>query len=140
MPPRRSWTSSQKREVAARQLWHCAHCQTVLTACYELDHIEPLHKGGSDDILKNGVAICPNCHSQKTLRERLELERELADAIAAAKKENAAKTPPSRALLPPSRGPEILKNRFLRFAYSSECAKLTRTPKKTITAPSVDNE
>jgi len=65
----RSVTTGQKKNVAARQLWKCNRCDTLLNERYKVDHIIPLFKGGTND-LDNLQAMCPNCHTTKTGKER----------------------------------------------------------------------
>jgi len=60
----------QKKKKAADQKWLCGHCKDILDASYEVDHIIPLYKGGSNDEL-NLIALCRNCHGKKTVAERL---------------------------------------------------------------------
>ena len=59
-----------KKKVAAAQGWKCGHCQQILDASYEVDHILALYRGGSNDE-KNLIALCRNCHGAKTVDERL---------------------------------------------------------------------
>jgi len=59
-----------KKVVAAEQEWKCGHCQQLLKASYEIDHIKPLFKGGSND-RSNLMALCRNCHGEKTLLEQV---------------------------------------------------------------------
>jgi 5-methylcytosine-specific restriction endonuclease McrA len=120
MPPKRRWTSSEKREVGFRQEWRCARCAATLPATYEIDHVLALHDGGQDCIETNAEALCNTCHAAKTLRERIEWEKRRAEAIINAKQENAPLTPlrGNEALLDPEPGPDFLENRFLRFAYT----------------------
>lgn len=66
----RNVTQLMKKQVAAKQGWHCGHCKNVLDASYEVDHILALYKGGSNDE-SNLVALCRNCHGKKTVNERL---------------------------------------------------------------------
>ena len=73
---RRRITAYEKRIVAARQQWKCAHCQSLLTATFEVDHITPLHRGGDDDYETNCHALCCECHRKKTQREEIERLRE----------------------------------------------------------------
>ena len=75
-PRRRKVGAAAKKRVAARQKWSCAACQTMLTASYEVDHIEPVYLGGSNDPI-NLQALCPECHRCKTQRDRDRIEREL---------------------------------------------------------------
>jgi 5-methylcytosine-specific restriction endonuclease McrA len=69
----RSWCESQKRRCAARNEWKCGICQCILPSTYEVDHIIPLHRGGLDDIETNAMVCCPNCHRDKTQKERIQL-------------------------------------------------------------------
>ena len=59
-----------KKLVAAEQEWKCGHCQQLLKASYEIDHIKPLFKGGSNH-RSNLMALCRNCHGEKTLSEQV---------------------------------------------------------------------
>jgi len=59
-----------KKKVAANQAWKCGHCQSILDASYEVDHIIALFRGGSNTE-DNLVALCRNCHGKKTVEERL---------------------------------------------------------------------
>lgn len=69
---KRSWTSDQKRRVAAGQSWRCGICSNLLNSAYEIDHVTALENGGVDDILTNSMALCSNCHALKTQNERIE--------------------------------------------------------------------
>ena len=66
----RQVSSLMKKKIAASQKWQCGHCNTILEASYEVDHILALYKGGSNDE-KNLIALCRNCHGRKTVEERL---------------------------------------------------------------------
>ena len=57
-----------KKFVAANQKWSCNHCQHVLDASHEIDHIIPIYQGGTNDI-GNLQALCRNCHGKKTLND-----------------------------------------------------------------------
>ena len=46
------------------------NCKQILDASYEVDHITPLYKGGTND-LNNLQALCRNCHGQKTINDKL---------------------------------------------------------------------
>jgi 5-methylcytosine-specific restriction protein A len=59
-----------KKKRAADQKWACGHCKNILDASYEVDHIIPLYKGGSNDE-SNLIALCRNCHGKKTVEDRL---------------------------------------------------------------------
>jgi len=49
----------------------CAKCseRNRITAATEVDHIVPLHKGGTDD-LDNLQSLCHDCHAEKTAAEQ----------------------------------------------------------------------
>ena len=66
----RKVSAATKKIVAAEQKWTCGHCQQLLNASYEIDHIKPLFKGGTNE-RHNLMALCRNCHGEKSLRERL---------------------------------------------------------------------
>lgn len=59
-----------KKKVAANQEWKCGHCKNLFDASFEVDHIVPLFKGGSNNE-SNLVALCRNCHGRKTVEDRL---------------------------------------------------------------------
>jgi len=59
-----------KKQIAAKQEWRCGHCQSILDASYEVDHILALFRGGTNTA-DNLVALCRNCHGKKTVEERL---------------------------------------------------------------------
>ena len=65
---RKKLSQNVKKYVAANQKWSCNHCQHLLDATYEIDHIIPLYQGGSNDI-SNLQALCRNCHGKKTLND-----------------------------------------------------------------------
>lgn len=67
---KRSVSGMKKRWVAARQHWNCGHCQKELNAWFEVDHIRRLEHGGSNHV-DNLVALCRECHGEKTAIENL---------------------------------------------------------------------
>jgi 5-methylcytosine-specific restriction endonuclease McrA len=67
-PRRRRVTERVKKQVAADQEWKCSACHSVLTSAYQVDHITPLWRGGSNE-RDNLTALCPNCHAIKTQAE-----------------------------------------------------------------------
>lgn len=67
---KRSVSESKKKYVAASQDWKCQKCQAMLSATYEIDHVVDLQYGGSNDV-SNLVALCRNCHGEKTMSRHL---------------------------------------------------------------------
>ena len=67
---KRNVSESKKKYVASNQKWRCGNCNNILDATYEVDHIIPLYKGGNND-LTNLMAMCRNCHGNKTLQDRI---------------------------------------------------------------------
>ena len=65
---KRSVSNIKKKMVAAKQKWQCSKCNHILSAHYEIDHIQALHKGGSNNI-ENLIALCRECHANKTALE-----------------------------------------------------------------------
>ena len=69
-PAKRSVSESKKKYVAASQGWKCNKCQATLAATYEVDHVIDLQYGGTNDV-SNLVALCRNCHGEKTMSRHL---------------------------------------------------------------------
>ena len=67
---KRSVSEPKKKFVASRQQWKCDHCKNILDATYEIDHIVELQHGGTNQV-DNLVALCRNCHGNKTLKSHL---------------------------------------------------------------------
>ena len=67
---KRKVSDKVKKYVAANQTWKCIKCKKILDATYEVDHIVPLYKGGSNEP-NNLQALCRNCHGQKTLEDSI---------------------------------------------------------------------
>jgi 5-methylcytosine-specific restriction protein A len=67
---KRNVSESTKKMVAANQKWHCGMCQRLLDETFEVDHIIPLYKGGSNE-MSNLMALDPICHRKKTNADRL---------------------------------------------------------------------
>jgi 5-methylcytosine-specific restriction endonuclease McrA len=67
---KRNVSELTKKIVASRQKWKCLECRELLDFTYEVDHIKPLYKGGSND-LSNLRALCRNCHGRITLLDRV---------------------------------------------------------------------
>lgn len=67
---KRSVSETKKKFVASRQNWRCGNCNKQLTAWFEVDHKIRLEYGGSNHI-DNLVALCRECHGEKTTMENL---------------------------------------------------------------------
>lgn len=67
---KRSVSETKKKYVAAQQGWKCGHCHKQLPAWFEVDHKIRLEHGGSNHI-DNLVALCRDCHGEKTAIENL---------------------------------------------------------------------
>lgn len=65
---KRQVKESTKKQIACRQEWTCNLCHHTLPGNFEVDHIKPLHRGGSNEPF-NLQALCRNCHGEKTQRE-----------------------------------------------------------------------
>lgn len=61
-----------RKLVAAGQKWQCGTCRDLLAASFEVDHIVPVCNGGTNDP-KNLVALCRNCHGEKTMQDGIRL-------------------------------------------------------------------
>lgn len=78
----RKVSDSQKKRVAGRQRYRCAASVSNYScplngepfdeSGYEIDHIQELRDGGSNDI-SNLQALCPMCHRVKTTRKTNEV-------------------------------------------------------------------
>jgi predicted restriction endonuclease len=68
IPIKRKVTEKTKKIIASTQKWKCLHCNSTLDYTYEIDHIIPLYKGGTNDI-NNLQALCRNCHGRKTYND-----------------------------------------------------------------------
>ena len=66
---KRNVSELSKKIVASRQKWRCKKCKELLDFTYEIDHVVPLYKGGSNE-LNNLRALCRNCHGRITLLDR----------------------------------------------------------------------
>jgi hypothetical protein len=67
---KRCVSETKKKYVAAEQGWKCGACKKQLPAWFEVDHTVRLEHGGSNHI-NNLVALCRDCHGQKTASENL---------------------------------------------------------------------
>jgi 5-methylcytosine-specific restriction endonuclease McrA len=67
---KRSVSETKKKYIASQQNWKCKQCHEQLTAWFEVDHIKRLDQGGTNDV-QNLVALCRNCHGEKTSMENI---------------------------------------------------------------------
>ena len=67
---KRSVSETKKKFVASQQGWKCGNCDKQLTAWFEVDHKVRLEYGGSNEV-SNLVALCRECHGEKTTMENL---------------------------------------------------------------------
>jgi hypothetical protein len=67
---KRSVSETKKKYVAAQQGWKCGNCKKQLPAWFEVDHKIRLEHGGSNHI-DNLVALCRDCHGEKTAMENI---------------------------------------------------------------------
>jgi len=67
---KRSVSETKKKFVASNQNWKCGTCGNQLNAWFEVDHKIRLEYGGSNQV-DNLVALCRECHGEKTAMENL---------------------------------------------------------------------
>jgi len=67
----RSVSETKKKYVAAQQNWKCNNCANQLNHTFEVDHKIDLRYGGTNHV-SNLVALCRNCHGEKTLENKLQ--------------------------------------------------------------------
>ena len=67
-----------KEVVCERQGNRCAGCKDLLECTREIDHINPLWRGGSNS-LSNLQALCPNCHARKSRIEQQAMPRKVSE-------------------------------------------------------------
>ena len=69
-PMKRSVSETKKKYVASMQDWTCGQCKKKLTHTFEIDHKIRLEHGGGNDVT-NLVALCRECHGEKTAMENM---------------------------------------------------------------------
>ena len=69
---KRNVTNAMKKVVGAKYQWKCAGCKTMLDEGYQVDHIIPLFKNGSNE-LDNLQPLCGTCHNKKSIKESIGL-------------------------------------------------------------------
>jgi len=67
---KRCVSETKKKFVASQQNWKCKGCSKSLPAWFEVDHTLRLDQGGTNEV-DNLVALCRDCHGQKTAFENL---------------------------------------------------------------------
>lgn len=67
---KRCVSETKKKFVAAKQGWKCGRCQKQLPAWFEVDHTVRLENQGTNNV-DNLVAMCRDCHGEKTALENL---------------------------------------------------------------------
>lgn len=67
---KRSVSETKKKYVAYQQDWKCGKCSKKLPYTFEVDHKIRLEYGGSNDT-SNLVALCRDCHGEKTAMENM---------------------------------------------------------------------
>ena len=69
-PVKRSVSETKKKFIAYKQNWKCGKCNKLLNAWFEVDHKVRLEYGG-DNQLDNLIALCRECHGEKTAMENM---------------------------------------------------------------------
>jgi hypothetical protein len=67
---KRSVSETKKKYVASIQDWKCGQCNNKLKHTFEVDHKIRLEHGGGNDVT-NLVALCRDCHGDKTAMENM---------------------------------------------------------------------
>ena len=69
-PVKRSVSETKKKYIASMQDWKCGQCNKKLSHTFEIDHKIRLEHGGGNDV-GNLVALCRECHGEKTALENM---------------------------------------------------------------------
>jgi hypothetical protein len=67
---KRSVSETKKKYIASMQDWKCGQCNKKLSHTFEVDHKIRLEHGGGNDVT-NLVALCRECHGEKTAMENM---------------------------------------------------------------------
>jgi 5-methylcytosine-specific restriction endonuclease McrA len=67
---KRSVSETKKKFVASSQNWKCGNCNKQLNHTFEVDHKKRLEYGGTNEV-SNLIALCRNCHGEKTAMENM---------------------------------------------------------------------
>lgn len=78
---RKTIKTSVKNNVLTNQQFKCKRCRELLDLSHtHFDHIIPHSEGGSDEA-NNIVALCMNCHGDKTAEDRLRTQHKAKDGL-----------------------------------------------------------
>ena len=100
---KRKLTDADKKRIASKQKWRCNDCRKLLPTTYHIDHKKRFSGGGSDKE-SNLQALCPNCHAEKTEKERnIARQKKIKQKEREEKKQNKAQSPQFGFGMPPSR-------------------------------------
>ena len=70
-------SQKQKRVVRQRAKYHCEYCkrsEKIIATNFEVDHIIPISKSGTDDI-DNLCCACRDCNARKSNYIKLDLNK-----------------------------------------------------------------
>lgn len=67
---KRAVSETKKKYVASQQDWKCGQCRRKLSHTFEVDHHVRLDQGGTNDV-SNLIALCRECHGEKTAMENM---------------------------------------------------------------------
>lgn len=70
-----SYNHSDIRDLHRMQRSKCAWCRTDIRKVYQVDHIRPLSRGGSND-RSNLQLLCPTCNRQKYAKDPIDWAQE----------------------------------------------------------------
>lgn len=73
-------TAADIDEILAAQNGRCAYCRTDLRSGYEVDHIIPLAKGGTNG-RRNIQVLCPTCNRHKRTKDPIQFAQEMGRLI-----------------------------------------------------------
>lgn len=65
------FTAAEIKDLYRKQKGGCPVCKTSLADGYHVDHVQPLAKGGTNDI-KNIQLLCPRCNHTKSDKDPIE--------------------------------------------------------------------
>jgi 5-methylcytosine-specific restriction endonuclease McrA len=71
-----TWNMTDARRILKAQKGRCAICKSGLKKHYHVDHIHPLHRGGSN-YPRNLQILCKGCNLRKSHKDPIDFSREL---------------------------------------------------------------